>query len=71
LIVTDDREQAGHLLAGLDFPGAVQDIRGAVKFLLSKGCKKVTNKIIWILMKMILDICYICNNIYGSFELNV
>jgi len=31
--VTDDREEAGHLMENLDFEGAVQDIRGAVQFL--------------------------------------
>ena len=39
--VADDREEAGHLMSGLDWPGAVSDIKGAAKFLLSKGCTKV------------------------------
>ena len=39
--VAKDREEAGHLLAGLDWPGAVADIKGAAEFLLSKGCTKV------------------------------
>jgi len=39
--VATDREEAGHLMSGLDFEGAVQDIRGAAKWLLSNGCNKV------------------------------
>ncbi len=33
---TDDREEAGHLMSGLDFPGAVQDIAGVAKDLIEK-----------------------------------
>jgi len=39
--VASDREQAGHFMSGLDFPGAVNDIRGAAKYLLAGGCHKV------------------------------
>lgn len=39
--MADDREEAGHLMSGLDWPGAVSDIKGAAEFLLSKGCTKV------------------------------
>ena len=39
--VTSDYEETGHLMSGLDWPGALQDIAGAAKFLKSKGCKKV------------------------------
>ena len=39
--VTSDYEEAGHLMSGLDWSGALQDIAGAAKFLKSKGCKKV------------------------------
>lgn len=39
--VAIDREQAGHLSAGLDFDGAIQDIQAAARFLISKGCLKV------------------------------
>ncbi|CAH1777927.1 unnamed protein product [Owenia fusiformis] len=38
---SDDREEAGHLMAGLDWMGAVKDIQGAAKYLISKGCAKV------------------------------
>lgn len=36
-----DNEEAGHLMNNLDWPGAIADIRGAAKFLLSKGCTSV------------------------------
>ena len=36
-----DREHAGHLKDNLDWNGAVSDLRGAAKYLLSTGCKKV------------------------------
>ena len=39
--VTSDYEEAGHLMSGLDWSGALQDIAGAAKLLKSKGCKKV------------------------------
>ena len=39
--VTSDYEEAGHLMSGLDWSGALQDIAGAATFLKSKGCKKV------------------------------
>ena len=39
--VADDREEAGHLMTGLDWQGAVSDIKGAAEFLISKGCTKV------------------------------
>lgn len=39
--VAIDREQAGHYSGELDWDGAVQDIQGAARFLLSKGCAKV------------------------------
>lgn len=38
---TDDREEAGHLMQGLDWEGAVLDIKGAADFLRSKGCQRV------------------------------
>ena len=37
-----DREQAGHYAQDLDWEGAVKDISGAAKYLLSAGCTKVT-----------------------------
>ncbi len=40
--LTQDREEAGHLMHGLDWPGALQDIVAAAKFLKSKGCAKVS-----------------------------
>lgn len=36
-----DREHAGHLMNGLDFKKAVQDIIGCIKYLKLKGCVKV------------------------------
>ena len=39
--VATDNEHAGHLMNNLDWPGAVKDIQGAAKYLLSKGCTKV------------------------------
>ena len=36
-----DREQAGHYMEDLDWEGAVKDISGAAKYLLSAGCTKV------------------------------
>lgn len=36
-----DREEAGHLLGGLDFKGAAQDIIAAGNYLRTLGCKKV------------------------------
>ena len=39
--VATDREEAGHLATGLDWSGAVSDIKGAAKFLMNKGCTKV------------------------------
>ena len=35
--VATDRETAGHYAADLDWPGAVQDIAGAAKYLKEKG----------------------------------
>jgi len=39
--VGKDREQAGHLMKGLDFQGAVKDIIAAAQYLKSLGCTKV------------------------------
>ncbi|KAH3828623.1 protein usf-like [Dreissena polymorpha] len=39
--VATDHEEAGHLMGGLDWAGAVEDIRGAALFLMGKGCRKV------------------------------
>jgi len=39
--VAIDYENAGHLMKGLDFAKAVEDIRGAAQFLQANGCKKV------------------------------
>jgi carboxymethylenebutenolidase len=39
--IAKDTEHAGHLLEGLNWSAAVKDIVGAVKFLKSKGCKKI------------------------------
>ncbi|KAH3748755.1 protein usf-like isoform X2 [Dreissena polymorpha] len=36
-----DNEEASHLMDNLDWKGAVADIQGAAKFLISKGCTKV------------------------------
>ncbi|XP_070209240.1 protein usf-like isoform X2 [Littorina saxatilis] len=36
-----DNEAAGHLMGNLDWPGAVKDIEGCVRYLKEKGCKKV------------------------------
>ncbi|XP_041360641.1 protein usf-like isoform X2 [Gigantopelta aegis] len=36
-----DNEHAGHLMDGLDWPGAIEDIRGCTKYLKEKGCTKV------------------------------
>ena len=43
--VAIDREEAGHLVHGLDWSGAVSDIKGAAEFLKSKGCTKVIDNI--------------------------
>ncbi|KAG2379214.1 hypothetical protein C9374_007353 [Naegleria lovaniensis] len=40
--VAIDREQAGHLMTGLNWSGAIQDILGSAKYLRNEmGCKKV------------------------------
>ncbi|CAD8123654.1 unnamed protein product [Paramecium sonneborni] len=39
--VAQNREEAGHLLGGLDWEGAVKDIEGAAKHLKELGCTKV------------------------------
>jgi len=39
--VAQDREEAGHYMGGLDWPGAIANISAAVQYLKSKGCKKV------------------------------
>lgn len=39
--VAKDSEEAGHLMNGLDWEGAFQDIQGAVDYLKSTGCEKV------------------------------
>jgi len=39
--VVTDAEEAGHVMSGLDFPGAVQDIAGAVQYLRSQGKNKI------------------------------
>jgi len=39
--VAIDHEQAGHLMSGLNFGEAVNDIRGAAKYLLGAGCQRV------------------------------
>eukprot|EP00040_Diaphanoeca_grandis_P024843 m.137021 g.137021 ORF g.137021 m.137021 type:complete len:239 (-) comp29898_c3_seq1:526-1242(-) len=36
-----DAEEAGHLFGSLNWPGAIQDIRGAVACLKKEGCPKV------------------------------
>ncbi|KXS16714.1 dienelactone hydrolase [Gonapodya prolifera JEL478] len=39
--VTSDPDEANHLMDGLDWPNAVEDVRKAVVFLKEKGAKKV------------------------------
>ena len=39
--VATNNEDAGHLMSGLDWPGAVKDIQGCAKYLLKNGCTKV------------------------------
>jgi len=39
--VTDDQEEAGHLMNQLDFPGAVQDIQASVDYLKSQGYQSI------------------------------
>jgi len=39
--VAVDHEHAGHLMEGLDWPGAVADIQAAARYLRQKGCHKV------------------------------
>lgn len=39
--VAKNTEEAGHLLTGLDWEGAIKDIRGAQQFLREKGAKKI------------------------------
>jgi carboxymethylenebutenolidase len=39
--VATDHERAGHLMSGLDWPGAVQDIQGAANYLKSRGVEKI------------------------------
>lgn len=41
--VAIDREEAGHLVSGLDWHGAVADIKGAAEFLMNKGCTNVSS----------------------------
>ena len=43
--VATDRETAGHYAADLDWPGAVQDIAGAAKYLKEKGWSNISLKI--------------------------
>lgn len=38
---TVDKEEASHLMDGLDWPGAVQELCQAVEYLRSEGCSKV------------------------------
>lgn len=40
-LLVSSHEEAGHLLSGLDWKGAVEDIQGAVNYLNSKGVNKV------------------------------
>ncbi|KAK2154088.1 hypothetical protein LSH36_277g03045 [Paralvinella palmiformis] len=40
-MVADDREEAGHLMAGLDWSGALLDTSAAAEFLKQKGCSEV------------------------------
>ena len=42
--VAKDHEEAGHLMDGLDWAGAVEDIRAAAMFLMGKGCRKVRRR---------------------------
>jgi carboxymethylenebutenolidase len=39
--VATDHEHAGHLFNDLDWPGAVQDIQGAISYLKSRGVEKI------------------------------
>lgn len=39
--VAKDRETAGHYMADLDWRGAAQDVAGAARYLLARGCRKV------------------------------
>ena len=39
--VATDHEEAGHYFNDLDWPGAVQDIQGAVDYLKSQGVEKI------------------------------
>ena len=39
--VAKDREEAGHYQNDLDWQGAIKDIQGAARYLLSLGCRKV------------------------------
>ena len=39
--IATDNEQAGHLMSNLDWPGAVEDVKGAITYLKSVGCVKV------------------------------
>jgi len=39
--VAIDHEEAGHLMTGLDWKGAVDDIQGAARYLKKNGCQKV------------------------------
>lgn len=39
--VASTPDEATHLMTGLDFAAAVQEVRGAATFLASKGCEKI------------------------------
>lgn len=39
--VAKDRETAGHLMDGLNWPGALKDVSAAAAYLKSSGCSKV------------------------------
>jgi len=39
--VAENTTEAIHLVSKLNYPGAIQDVSGAAKFLLKSGCKKV------------------------------
>lgn len=39
--VAKDREEAGHIMSGLDWDGAIQDISAGARYLVSLGCGRV------------------------------
>lgn len=56
-----DTAEAQHLMDGLDWPGAIKDIRASVEWLKANGSKKVSNS-----NRKCFRICRFCENVMQS-----